>query len=1102
MRTRTKREEVMASTMSGRSGLTAGLLLAAWLAAGDRAAAQPTQQINAQGKQERARLEKQAAGLSQQAIMQYRKGRFAEAVKSQKQAVVLYRSLYPQAKYSSGHPALATGLNNLGSILRARGDYAGAERYFREALAMDRTLYPKAKYPQGHPKLATSLNNFGALLEARGDYEQAERFCREALGMYRTLYPKRRYPEGHPQLANGLNSLAMLLQERGDYGGAERYYRDALAMNRALYPQPTYPMGHPRLALTLNNLGGLLGARGDYGGAERYYRDALAMRRMLYPKAKYPQGHPDLATSLNNLGAVLQDRGDFDRAERYYQDALAMWRTLYPQAQYPAGHPALATSLNNLGFLLRARGDYGRAERYYQDAQAMLRMLYPQAKYPAGHPYLATSLDNLGTLQESRKDYPRAERYYRDALAMRRKLYPKAKYPAGHPELAYSLNNLGAILLARGDYDRAERSYQDALAMRRKLYPPAQYPAGHPDLAASLTNLGGLLHARGDYARAEPYLREALTIYQTLGGILAETAAEAAALNFLASMPGARDAYLAVTAGHPSTSSAGTYPPLWGGKGLVLRVLEGRQRLLRGITDKKTRQKTVELLGVRQQMTRLLYGSTIDHSRAHTLKLRQLTDRKEQMERELAEKVPDLARRQSRQVASPADLAKALPPRSAFVDFYRYRTWDFKRRRWDKAFYAAFILCPDRAVRRAELGQAAPIEAALAAWRKDIAEGLSSVAAERLRHRLWEPLEKQLPAGTDTIYLCPEGPLSRLPWAALPGSRKGSVLLEDYALALVPHGPFLLDQLRAPHKTPGAGLLLALGGVAYDRDPDPLHQPKDQRPAPRPDRGGQSGPWRELPGSARELDEVVALAKGLARPPQMRVLRGTAAGTAQVMAGLPQARWAHLATHGFFAAPDSGVRTHLLREADFLRGVRSERVGAAARNPLTQTGLVLAGANRPHKEESDHGILTAESVVGLDLSGLDLAVLSACETGLGEAQAGEGVFGLQRAFHLAGTKNVVASLWRVDDQATAALMGVFYHQVWVEKHPPLQALRRAQLALFRHPQETAVLAKGRGPDFDKAVRRVTRGKAQAKRQRAGRAPVKHWAGFVLSGAGR
>ncbi len=187
-------------------------------------------------------------------------------------------------------------------------------------------------------------------------------------------------------------------------------------------------------------------------------------------------------------------------------------------------------------------------------------------------------------------------------------------------------------------------------------------------------------------------------------------------------------------------------------------------------------------------------------------------------------------------------------------------------------------------------------------------------------------------------------------------------------------------------------------------------------------------------------------------------------------------------------------------------------MGASLRNPLVLSGLVLAGANRPKSDvassgpdRDDLGILTAEAIAGLPLQNLELAVLSACETGLGLVGGGEGVFGLQRAFHLAGAHNVIASLWKVDDEATAALMAIFYDQLWRQNKPPIEALRTAQLTLYRHPDLIGRLARARGtPDFDKLVQlpEPPPGGNQPEPSAHAHAPVKQWAAFVLSGWGR
>ena len=129
-------------------------------------------------------------------------------------------------------------------------------------------------------------------------------------------------------------------------------------------------------------------------------------------------------------------------------------------------------------------------------------------------------------------------------------------------------------------------------------------------------------------------------------------------------------------------------------------------------------------------------------------------------------------------------------------------------------------------------------------------------------------------------------------------------------------------------------------------------------------------------------------------------------------------------------------------------------------------------------------------------------MLSACDTGLGSVSVsggGEGVYGLQRAFHVAGAQNVIASLWKVDDDATCALMALFYRHLWVEKRSPLEALRQAQLHVYRNPQVIAELAKKRGIDFsERELPAVTAKPAEKDRT----AHPSLWAAFVLSGTGR
>jgi CHAT domain-containing protein/Flp pilus assembly protein TadD len=1067
---------------------------------------------------EEKKLSKEAKALNDRGVELYGQGKYVEATKAVEQALSIRRKLYSKEKYPQGHPELAESVNNLGFLLQARGDYTRAEPLLREVLGMQLELYPKESYPQGHSLLAATLGNLGDLLRERGDYAAAEPLLRESLDMRRALHPKDKYPQGHPDLARSFSNLGILLHTRGDYAGAEPLYSEAVGMYRALYPKAQYPHGHRDLTASVNNLGMLLKSRGDYAGAEPLLREVLEMRRALYPKEKYPQGHPDVALGFDNLGMLFQERGDYARAEPLYREALEMRRALFPKENYPNCHPLLARSVNNLGFLLEARRDYAEAEPFFREAVRMCRELYPKEKYPHGHPALASSVSNLAVLLDDREDYAGAEPLCREALEMRRVLFPKKDYPHGQPELALSLNNLGALLYVRGDYAGAEPLGLEALEMYRALYPREKYLQGHPALARSINYRAFLLNARGDYARAEPVYRESLEMYSQLAGLFALGAPEAQALNYAAISPLTRDAFLSVTAHLPS-AAATTYAACWRNKALLTRVYERRHlALLAAAVSPEVNELWRQLLEVRRQRERLLLAPLRANPTARDRELTEVDGRIDTLERELLPRLPDLARSERVAASTPAGLQKALPADAALIDLLRYTFFEQdpkipgKKGERRNNRYLAFIVTRER-IERVELGAARPIDDAVVAWRDAITawssattdaarrdvERRAAAHAETLHALVWAKLAARLPAEARVVYLAPDAALTQVPWAALPGRRKGTVLLEDHAVAVVPHGPFLLDRLTAPARSDKAPRgLLAIGGVRYDDMPvAPGRELLAARGADAAVAGALT--WDYLAGTERELKQVTALAKGR----QVRKVSGAEAGADRLLAELPQVRYAHLATHGFFA--DKTFRSvlqldeKLFERREFLEGRIGERIGEGARSPLVLSGLVMAGANR--KETPGRGIVTADAIAGLNLTGLDLAVLSACETGLGDVAGGEGVYGLQRAFHIAGARDVVGSLWRVNDEATAALMALFYRYLWEDKLPSVEALRAAQLAVYRQPDKLAAWAKGeRGPDLKQA--KVPATPLETPVRATVTAPVNLWAAFLLSGPGR
>jgi CHAT domain-containing protein len=481
-----------------------------------------------------------------------------------------------------------------------------------------------------------------------------------------------------------------------------------------------------------------------------------------------------------------------------------------------------------------------------------------------------------------------------------------------------------------------------------------------------------------------------------------------------------------------------------------------------------------------------------------------LEEEEEKWELELADASAAFRRLREQRSATAAQVAGALPPRTAFVDFlvYNHISPDpQKKGRWkEERRLLAFVLARGRDPVGLDLGPADALDAAARAWLQPVqaAQAVDEQAARELRRRVWLPVQQHL-AGARTVLVSPDGSLCHLPLAALPGATPRTFLLEEYALGYLPSGRHLLDLTADEARFKSAGLL-AVGHLAYGR---PLAGP----PAPGVAADGLPR-YDGLPGTRLEVERIGALFRQqFPAGPAPRLVTGTAADKAGLQRALAPApgvarwRYLHLATHGYCAAPRTPPTRRPVQEPSPFADLAEQRTWG--RNPLLLSGLALAGANRSREE----GLLTAEEVAGLDLRGCEVAVLSACETALGRVDEGEGVSGLQQAFHAAGARTLVASLWSVSDPATSLLMEEFYQNLWGDKKlSRLEALRQAQLTVLRNParvraraQELAVALAQRGL--------AVRGPSQRPVPLAGggridtdaRSHPALWAAFVLSG---
>jgi CHAT domain-containing protein/Tfp pilus assembly protein PilF len=875
-------------------------------------------------------------------------------------------------------------------------------------------------------------------------------------------------PEQRRQLAEAgrLNRKTLQLNGQGQFGPAVAVAQKVLALYKQVLGEQ-----HPQYATSLNNLAALYDSMGDYARAEPLYRQALAIR-----KKALGEQHPLYAHSLNNVAFLHHELGDHARAEPLYRQALAIYKQAWGEQ-----HSEYALSLNNLAGLYNSMGDHARAEPLLRQALAIWKKALGEQ-----HPHYAESLTNLAEVYRAQEDFARAESLYRQALAIRKKAQGEQ-----HPDYALGLINLSAVYWAQGHYARAEPLCRQALAIWKKAL-----GGQHPHYATSLNNLAMLYWTQGDYARAETLLKQGLGIERRNLELAADAQSERQQLVMAEDLRATLDAYLSL-ARQARLPGAAAYAPMLAWKGAVF----ARQRRIRTLRllhrnkDPQLARLSGDLQSAAGRLAALAFTVPDPKTRAAWQRqLEELSERKEQLEKELARRSAAFHTQLRRQELTPARLQAALPRDAALIDFLEYThfrpTPKGKGPLEREIHLAAFVVRRTHPVRQLDLGPVKPIVAAIDRWRGTLQRSRprrgARDPADQLRQRVWEPLARYLD-GVKTVLVSPDGALTRLPFAALPGKDPEHYLIEEVALAVVPV-PQLLPELLAPSGRANGGqepppALLALGDVDYDADPGRPKADDTARPAAR-SRGGALLEWRPLEETGDEVTLVVKAFRRRFRQGRVRELNGAEATEQALRRLAPGHRYLHLATHGFFA-PEA-LRSALARNPQGTRQGAElglfTRHGVSGFHPGLLSGLVLAGANRPPQPNHDDGILTALEVAELDLAGVELAVLSACETGLGEVAGGEGLLGLQRAFQVAGARSVVASLWKVGDRASRELLVRFYKNLWHRNLTRLEALREAQRWMLREGVPRGlVLVESKQP----------RGKA--------RTPPFFWAAFQLSG---
>lgn len=719
--------------------------------------------------------------------------------------------------------------------------------------------------------------------------------------------------------------------------------------------------------------------------------------------------HPDSVQTALSAADILTPQllglyaqGEFDSAADLAERQLAVRR-----AYLPPDHEDIAESLRRLGVLNLQRGRYGEAGGLIREALTILSNTLGN-----DHPRVAKALATLATVERLRGDFGAAEPLYRQALAMRRRILEPESM-----DIVSSLHNLAIFLSVKGDYAEAESLFEEVLEHQRR-----QLGVDHPDVGLTLHNLGNTRLEAGRPADAVPVMREALAHLRHTYGDQGQYVA--GALHSLGTAQrelgrvAAADTLLR-DAEHLYRDALGNDHPhvaeVIADRGLARWLagdLQEAESLLSTACEVHERARLNVGLGYERSDFQVTpYGALAAAQLLQGRDKRAWTATERALGRTLADLLSTADKVDSSRAAQPlpiGDIQRALDPHTAIIGWLDIElrstaaAWVYVVRHEGPVHWARI---PEGAVVRARR-DAAEFRDALdhaGSWPFRVHDtGRIDEAARRI-HEAWiAPLAAEL-AGVDRLVVLPSGSMLGVPVEAL-RDRNGELLDSRFAISYSPSASlYARYAATSPPSRSGPGRALLVGDPQVD----------DNRLA-------------SLPGARDEVRELAAIF------PDATILLGaeaseTALSSLNAKGELTHTRWIHLATHAL----------------------------ADAQNP-DRSALVLAAGG------GQDGLLTAAEIVRDWRITADLVTLSGCSTALGRPSKGEGYIGLAHAFLRAGARNLLVSLWTVEDEATRRLMGRFYDTLLHEDVTPAEALRRSRLWLrewtdedggqpFRHP---------------------------------------------------
>ncbi len=876
------------------------------------------------------------------------------------------------------------------------------------------------------------LSQQAARLQVDGDFDGAIALFLQALAL-----AEKHFGENDPLTGLSLNSLGQNYTNKGDYNEAKRVLLGAVRIFESAPPE-----GRQSLAQSTYDLAMAYDYNGEYSRAQPLYEKSLTLREELFGSDS-----AQVAQSLNSLGNLYREKADYTQAEPMFLRALTIRRKLYGP-----DHPLIAVMINNLAGLYQSQGQTAKAADLFKQAIAIAE------KRPNPENLdVAIYLNNLGVLY--RTEDPKQSRVLLErALGLREKILG-----THDPEVANSLNNIALLEWREGNFEQAEQKLLRALSILQQALGPA-----HPNVSQALTNLAFLYGAKGQVKRAINLLESGSDDRDRNLELAIATGSEEQKRLYMATIAEGTSANISLhlqSAPRSQEAAKLALTTILRRKGRVLDVMSGQLAEMRKDLDPEGQQLLLKLAGLRGQLSNLVFkGPAENDLERHGTSLKSLQNQIQTIERTISERAA--ATGVNARVVSIENVRGGLPRATALVEIVEYEPVTISMAalpQWQKPHYAAYVLTRAGSLSWVELGVAGRIDIDIARLRASLRSPQSTdyLALGRVvDDEVMRPIRKLL-GKTRNVFLSPDGALNLLPFSALIDNR-GRFLIQDYTFSYLTCGR---DLLRLRDHLPSKEGPVVLADPLFDQNVTAVEVGKKQGVAVD-ERRSMTGTakFQPLEGTATEAKQLSTILVGA------KVYTGAAA-TESVLKQLNAPSILHIATHGFFRSlrPDTrSSGSEATRESN-------SGSGALTENPLLRSGLALAGANQLNDTHGDDGILTALEAASLNLRGTRLVVLSACETGLGEVQNGEGVYGLRRALVLAGAESQIMSLWKVSDDATQELMVSLYGQL-AAGNGRASSLRQVQLALlkdevYHHPYFWAgfILSGAWGPIESTAV---------------------------------